>query len=173
VLRSSPGLEVIEIGCPAQHDTLVEDDIGLPTSRVDPDRDFGGQRFVRHIAANWRAETSASTRDDFVHRDTGIAAATAGLADAQVLTRPTVEAASAPMLTHHGEFALVVVLRGSAQVAVEFQSEVRVADVVSRDAIAIPAGSNWAWTDRSEDFEILQVTLPARSIETTEVDDAG
>ena len=59
VLRSSPGLEVIEIGCPAEHDTLVEYSIGLPTVRFDPDRDFGGQRFVRHIAADSIADASA------------------------------------------------------------------------------------------------------------------
>ena len=34
VLRSSPGLEVIEIGCPAEHDTFIEHVIELPT----PDR---------------------------------------------------------------------------------------------------------------------------------------
>ena len=31
VLRSSPGLEVIEIGCPARHDTVAEHSIELPT----------------------------------------------------------------------------------------------------------------------------------------------
>ncbi len=50
VLRSSPGLEVIEIGCPAEHDTLADHDLDLPTATVRPERDFGGQRFVRHIA---------------------------------------------------------------------------------------------------------------------------
>ena len=86
---------------------------------------------------------------------------------------PTVEAESAPTLTHQGEFALAVVLNGSAQVTVEFGPDVRVAELAPRDAIAFPAGSNWAWADRSADFEILQVTLPAQSIETTEVEDAG
>jgi uncharacterized protein YjlB len=172
VLRSSPGLEVIEIGCPAEHDTLVEHHISLPTTQLDPDRVFDGQRFVRHVAADSTPDASAPARDGFVHRDTGIAAATAGLADAQVLTSPTVDAESAPTLTHRGEFATAIVLAGSAQLTVEFEGGVRVVEVVSRDAVALPAGSRWAWADRSADFEMLQVTLPAEGIETMEVEHA-
>ena len=71
VLNSSPGLEVIEIGCPAEHETIADHALTLPTAVVDPDRDFGGQRFVRHIAAD---ATYAPWRfDGWEYRDTGIA----------------------------------------------------------------------------------------------------
>ena len=63
VLRSSPGLEVIEIGCPAEHDTLADHDLDLPTRSFRPERDFGGQRFVRHIAAR---DTSQAVDRRFV-----------------------------------------------------------------------------------------------------------
>ena len=55
VLESSPGLEVIEIGCPANHETFADHDLPLPTPTARPARDFGGQRFVRHeaAAADW------------------------------------------------------------------------------------------------------------------------
>ena len=70
VLESAPGLEVIEISSPAEHETLADLEMELPTSPVRPDRDFGGQRFVRHEAAAaawgpWRA-------DGFEARDLGI-----------------------------------------------------------------------------------------------------
>ncbi len=178
VLRSSPGLEVIEIGCPAEHDTLVEHHLSLPTSRLDPDRDFGGQRFMRHVAAHSTPDASRPARDGFVHRETGIAEATGGFADAQVLTSPTVDSEPAPALTHNGEFAMAVVLAGSAQLTVEvggveFERDELVANVAQRDAVALPEGSTWTWTDRTADFEMLQVVLPAGCVRVAEVDHAG
>jgi quercetin dioxygenase-like cupin family protein len=50
VLEASAGLEVVEIGCPAEHLTSREHELELPTAMLRPDRDFAGQRFVRHIA---------------------------------------------------------------------------------------------------------------------------
>ena len=63
VLRSSPGLEVIEIGCPAVHDTFIEhDDRTARRPLSTPTRDFGGQRFVRHVAADAGAAPVADRR---------------------------------------------------------------------------------------------------------------
>jgi hypothetical protein len=50
VLECEAGSEVIEISMPAEHETWVDHDMTLPTSEYRPDRNFGGQRFVRHIA---------------------------------------------------------------------------------------------------------------------------
>ena len=60
VLEASDGLEVIEVGCPALHETFADHAMSLPTPHLLPERDFGGQRFVRHVAAEarwlpWRA----------------------------------------------------------------------------------------------------------------------
>ena len=38
VLESSPGLEVVEITCPALHETFADHDLTLPNGRVDRDR---------------------------------------------------------------------------------------------------------------------------------------
>src|SRR5215510_10804654 len=83
VLESSPGLEVIEVACPAEYETRADNEMRLPTCEVLPERLFGGQGFVRHRAreaswAPWRL-------DGFEARDTGIAAATNGLAAARVV----------------------------------------------------------------------------------------
>jgi len=51
VLEAEAGSEVIEISMPAEHETWVDHEMALPTSDYRPDRDFNGQRFVRHIAA--------------------------------------------------------------------------------------------------------------------------
>jgi len=85
VLECTAGAEVIEISAPAEHETWVDHDIDLPTSRLDPDRDFNGQRFVRHIAAEGTWVPSAD--DGIEERDTGIQEATRGIADVRVLRR--------------------------------------------------------------------------------------
>lgn len=173
VLRSSPGLEVIEIGCPAEHDTLVEHDITLPTSVVRSDREFGGQRFVRHIAAT--AATEQADTPGFSARDTGIGAATAGLADAQVLTAdatPDFGSVSTSM-RYDGEFAMYVVVHGqvTATVTVDAGGAERTERLGPRDSITIPPGAVWCWSERSEDLEMLQVTLPTGCIEPVDMND--
>lgn len=76
VLSAEEGSEVVELGIPAVHETWVEHEMTLPTADLNPDRDFNGQRFVRHIAADHVGE---------IIRDTGIAAATGGFADVRVV----------------------------------------------------------------------------------------
>jgi mannose-6-phosphate isomerase-like protein (cupin superfamily) len=158
VLRSSPGLEVIEIGCPAEHDTVAEHTITLPTSAIDRDRDFGGQQFVRHIAAD--AKTVPSLCGGFDERDTGIGVATNGLVGARVLSAPNAVDRTGTSLTHDGEFAMNVVLSGSATLTVEGRTE----QLGPRDAATFPAGAEWTWSQCSSDFELFDVTLPDRAV---------
>jgi quercetin dioxygenase-like cupin family protein len=82
VLESSAGLEVVEVTSPADHGTFVDHDLELPTAQVRPDREYAGQRFVRHEAASaaWEPWPKAG----FEARDLGVAAATSGLAFARV-----------------------------------------------------------------------------------------
>lgn len=86
VLDCSDGLEVIEVSSPAEHETLTDHDLSLPTEVVRSERRFDGQLFVRHqvAAAAWQSGPG------FDARDLGIAAATA-MASARVL-RPTTTA---------------------------------------------------------------------------------
>lgn len=80
VLECSPGLEVIEVGCPAEHQTHTDPAMILPNDRIEPERAFGGQRFVWH-----RRELARELVDcGIAVRDLGIAEATAGLVDATV-----------------------------------------------------------------------------------------
>ncbi|MEP1125251.1 MAG: cupin [Ilumatobacter sp.] len=158
VLRSSPGFEVIEIGCPAEHDTVADHELDLPTEAIEPLRDFSGQRFVRHVAS--AATTTAWVEPSMAARDTGIDAATGGLAGA-VVVGPSSSAVDTPsVLTHHGEFVLVVGLSGDATLDVDG----RVCELSPLGAMALPAGTRWTWTSRSHDHSALVVSLPADAI---------
>ena len=75
VLECTAGAEVIEVSMPAEHETWVEHNIKLPTTELKPERDFSGQRFVRHRTP--KGVTPA-------RRDLGIAAATDGRFNASV-----------------------------------------------------------------------------------------
>lgn len=156
VLRSSAGLEVIEIGCPAEHDTLADHDLDLPTPEVRPEREFAGQRFVRHVGEG--AATAAWVDRSLEVRDTGIGTATDGLAGAIVVSGGADPAAT--RLTHDGEFALVVGLRGDAALEVDG----RTVTLGPRCSVAIPPGTNWCWSAHGSDHEALVVTLPAGAV---------
>ncbi|MBM3525219.1 MAG: cupin domain-containing protein, partial [Alphaproteobacteria bacterium] len=154
VLESSPGLEVIEIGCPALHETLADHALPLPNGRIDPARDFDGQRFLRHEAATatWRPWRS----DGFTCRDIGMREATGGLADVHAVRSKGTSAT--PRWSHDGEFYFVVLLEGGATLAADGAPATA---LVAGDSFAVPAGTAHALTACSRDLEFLEVTLPA------------
>lgn len=145
VLESSTGLEVIEIASPAEHETWRDHALELPTAVVDRDRSFSGQRFVRHTAAD--APSTAI-------RDTGIAAATNGLAGARLLTL----ASSAKREGRHiGEFLFFAILKGRLTLKA---GEHGTHTLNSDDACVLPAGTSFA-LQAVDDAELLEVSLPA------------
>ena len=85
VLECTTGAEVIEVSMPAEHETWVEHEMTLPNTTVNPDRDFNGQRFAWHISAN--AEWLPEKLTGLEMIDTGIAAATNGMAEVLVMRR--------------------------------------------------------------------------------------
>jgi quercetin dioxygenase-like cupin family protein len=151
VLEASPGLEVVEIGCPALHETHADHDMALPTGRVLPDRDFGGQVFLRHVAA----ETPWTPLGDtgFERRNTGMAAATRGLADA-VVVRPAAERSLA-LPPRNGELLFGFVLEGAASLG-----RLGATHPLGRaDAFVIPPDEAWSLEDASPDLALLRVTV--------------
>lgn len=157
VLESSGGLEVIEIGCPAEHETIADWSFALPNDVGDPDRQWDGQRFVRHVAEGasyqpWRI-------DGWEYRDSGIGAATDGLAGVRV-ARPAGSTSDA-WLTHDTEFSQLVVLRGEVTFEADSGETVRLGD---GDSVAIPGGLCYRLADPTADCELLDVTMPAAFI---------
>ena len=154
VLESGDGLEVIELGCPAEHETLADHDIALPTGRVLPERVFGGQRYVRHIAAEaaWHPWRHAG----FEYRDTGIGAATEGLAAARV-ARPVAGTTSTERCVHDAEFVFGFVLEGGVTLDCDGHAPFA---LVAGDTFVVPAGMPYRFVDCTADLELLDVTLP-------------
>lgn len=158
VLESSAGLEVIEIGCPAEHETRADHALELPNGVGSTERSWDGQRFVRHIAvdAHWSPWRAAG----WEYRDTGIGAATDGLAGVRI-ARPLAAAngVASNGAAHDGEFAFHAVLAG--EVTLTGRDGDEAARLSTGDSVAIPAGHTHAFVDPSDDCELLEVTLPA------------
>ena len=145
VLASSAGLEVIEISAPALHPTLADHQLALPNG-VDGDQLFGGQHFLRHVAADtpWTPFNGAEAQE------TGMPRATGGLADVR-----TVRAGDAPDIAfpaHDGELVFGSVLEGSARL--DYRDGF---DVQPADAFVIQPGERWGLDRMSGDFRLLHV----------------
>ena len=158
VLEASPGLEVIEIGCPADHETEADPELELPTKPVRPDRDFDGQRFVRHEVAT--ATWAPGRIEGFESRDLGIGAATSGVAGASV-ARWRGGAEPSPHCRHDAELLFTFVLGGSATLQCEGRDGDRLA---AGDSFVVPAGVGHMLLACSEELEILEVFVPARFV---------
>jgi quercetin dioxygenase-like cupin family protein len=154
VLESSGGLEVVEIGCPAEHITTLDHEMELPTGRLEPDKDFGGQLFCRHEVAKaiWRPWRLAG----FEARDTGIGAATRGVASVKV-ARVSGPAETRPN-SHDSDIYFAFVLEGSMKLGAEGH-ELR--SLTAGDAFVVPPGLSTTFSQCSPDLELLEVTLPA------------
>ena len=155
VLESSDNLEVIEIGSPAEHETFAEHTITLPTSTLRPDRDFSGQRFVRHIAEQspwlpWRYP-------GFEARNTGIDQATAGLASA--LTVRANKSASIHESNHQHQLMFMFVLSGSASLEVADRKQATKLNAGS--SVTLPSLLDFNLEVTTDNTQILVVELPA------------
>ena len=154
VLECSDGLEVVEVACPAEHETLVDHELVLPTGRERPDRDFSGQRFVFHQsqAASWSSGPAG-----FEVRDTGILAASDGVAATTVVRRVSGAGADALDITHRRELWFGFVLDGSTVLRCAGRRE----PLAAGEAIAVPADTEAALVECSGNFELLRVESPA------------
>jgi quercetin dioxygenase-like cupin family protein len=153
VLETGGGLEVIEISSPAEHDTLADPDLALPTATWRRERVFESQRFVRHVASD--ATWGRGQRSAFETRDLGIAAATGGRAGAWVSRRS--DAAPWPLVRHDAALLFTFVLEGEATL----ECEGRPAEALAAgDAFVVPAGVAHRLTE-TRHLELLDVAWPA------------
>lgn len=158
VLENSPGLEVIEIGCPAIHETWRDHALQLPTAQVRAERSFGGQRFIRHIAES--ADWLPCSNDDYEYRDSGIENASGGLASVRVL-RAAADSRSHILrrlpLIHDHELLFLFMLRGRGRLFHDAQAKHA---LNPDDACVIPARADYA-LELSTDACILWVNVRA------------
>lgn len=152
VMEASDGIEVIEIGVPAEHVTEIDHVMTLPTPDLRPDREWQGQRFVHNLAKD--AVWQPFRLPGFVARDTTIAANTGGVAGVQVVRRG--EGATA-WARHDADILFGFVMAGELTLEGEGKDPYR---LVRGDAWVIPPGMATRWADPSADVEILEVSLP-------------
>jgi quercetin dioxygenase-like cupin family protein len=157
VLECSPGLEVVEVSCPAEHETHGDLELELPTPTQRPDRDFGGQRFVRHQASTARFVPGRVA--GFESRDLGIAAASAGMATAYVVRGSPLTPAPGgdeALPVHDAALFFTFVLAGTASLLVA-GGDTR--PIATGDAFVIPAGRRYGLMEASADFERLEIRI--------------
>ncbi|NOT60091.1 MAG: cupin domain-containing protein [Acidobacteria bacterium] len=156
VLEASAGLEVIEVGSPATHETWMDHELSLPTKQVLPERLFQGQRFVRHRASAARWQPGRC--EGLMARDIGIADATNGLASVQVVK------AEAKVLDgiieHHDELMFWFVLQGELGLSNPYCGRHL---LQAGDSCLFPAGERFALRGGAG-FEVLEVTYQATGV---------
>ena len=167
VLESSDNGEVIELGVPAEHLTTIDHKLALPTATLDPQRDFGGQRFCRHRRRDaawgpWRIP-------GFEARRTGIDDATRGVANVEVARIPSGAANGVAdgATSHDADILFTFVLQGAMRLRA---SGLEVQDLCAGDAFTVPPRTRTAYEQCSADLELLEVSLPGR-FETRTHDD--
>jgi quercetin dioxygenase-like cupin family protein len=152
VMEASDGIEVIEIGVPAEHITEIDHAMELPTPHLRSDRTWQGQRFVHNLARD--ALWQPFRLPGYVARDTTIAANTGGAAGVQVIRRGQ----GAPAWARHdADILFGFVIAGNVTLEGEGRDPFRLA---RGDAWVIPPGLATRWADPSDDVEILEVSLP-------------
>ncbi len=110
VLECTGGFEVFEVGSPAEHPTFAEHSFDLPTPDIDPGREFGGQKFVRH-----RASVATTIESNgLAIRPTGIREASAGAGDVYTVSSDSGAAFSA---LRDGDIVIAFVASGTAHAA--------------------------------------------------------
>jgi quercetin dioxygenase-like cupin family protein len=146
VLESSPGLEVVEITCPALHETFADHDMALPNGKADAARSFHGQRFLHHVAAGspwieWHGAEALAT---------GVSDSSGGLAEARTI-RPGVSPVIA-VPPHDGELVFGFVLEGSVRL-----DRGEGYPLGPADAFVIPPGEAWSLAEASDDLRLMHV----------------
>ena len=152
VLEASDGIEVIEIGVPAEHITEIDHDMVLPTPFLRPEREWQGQRFVHNVAKD--AKWEDFRLPGYVCRDTTISRNTKGVAGVQVVRKGKGRPVWA---THDADILFGFVMEGAVTLEGDGKEPFR---LMAGDAFVIPPAMRTCWSEPSDDVEILEVTLP-------------
>ena len=152
VLEASDGIEVIEIGVPAEHVTEIDHVMKLPTPQLCPDREWQGQKFVFNEGA--KATWSDAHLPGFIARDTTIAANTKSVAGVQVIRKGQGDPLWA---AHDADIHFTFVMEGKMTLEGEGKEPY---PLEAGDAFVIPPHLRTRYADPSDDLELLEVALP-------------
>jgi quercetin dioxygenase-like cupin family protein len=152
VLEASDGIEVIEIGVPAEHITEIDHDMTLPTPNVRPGREWQGQKFVFNEVS--KATWVDARLTGFIARDTTIASSTKGVAGVQVIRKGQGKPVWA---SHDADIHFTFVMEGTMTLEGEGKDPYQ---LEPGDAFVTPPGMQTRYANPSDDLELLEVTLP-------------
>lgn len=158
VMEAGDDIEVIEIGVPAEHVTEIDHEMTLPTPYSRPDREWDGQRFVHNLAQG--AAWQPFRLPGYICRDTTIGTNTKGVAGVQVVRKG--QGTPGPS-RHNSDILFGFVMGGEMTLKGEDKEPYRLA---RGDAFVTPPGMVTEWADPSDDFELLEVSLPGSFITT-------
>jgi quercetin dioxygenase-like cupin family protein len=151
----SEGVQVVEIGVPAEHVTEVDHDMTLPTAHFRPEREWDGQRFVHSLGAD--GVYLPYRIPGFIARDTLINANTKGVASVMV-ARPN---GVAPWTKHAGDILFSFVMAGEMLLEGEGKEAFKLSP---GDAFVIPPGMATRYSECSADLQLLEVSLPGNPV---------
>ena len=154
VLESSDGLEVIEIGAPAEHMTYLDHKMSLPTGNIESARDYSGQRYTFYKAKNAQWDTDST--GIFLESDLGIKAATNGLVNAKVLRADSTSRYINELTNHNNALAFWFVLAGRLVVDTKAHKGI---NLETGDSLVIPAGLLYGFVSGSDDLELLEISV--------------
>jgi quercetin dioxygenase-like cupin family protein len=152
----SEGVQVVEIGVPADHVTEIDHVMTLPTAHYRPEREWDCQKFVHDIGKE--GVFKPFRIPGFEARDTTIHASTRGVASVMV-ARPSGE--PAPWTKHDGDILFTFVMSGGMTLEGEGKDPYRLSP---GDAFVIPPGMATRYADATPDLELLEVTLPGNPV---------
>ena len=150
VLETSANFEVLEIGCPAIHETYADHALDLPNGEIILEKIYGEQRFLHHAAEKsvWRN----SDIKGFEERDTKISEATGGLADVRVFRAA---AETKFPVKHSDDFLFFFIVYGSLRLS---DDENNVYFLKSRESFVLPNGKNYS-IEADKNLEMVRVIL--------------
>jgi len=150
VLATSPGFDIIEIGCPADHLTNFDHEMALPNG-VYGDHAWGGQQFVFSTPGDF---SEGWDHSGFSSDDSGIGAATNGIVEVR---RVRTAQQSHVYESKPFEFRFIFVMDGDIDVTV---TDGAVYHLTSGDSIALPPAAQATIAQGSHEATLLDVLVP-------------
>ena len=149
VLENSAAFEVVEIACPALHETAADRAMTLPNTASPQPRDWSGQRFLHCRGADQAWEKVPGGEQ----RSTGLGVASAGGAEA-VFLRPD-QSPGVNLSDSGAEFQFGFVLSGRGELSANGRHRIGAAD-----AFVLPPGQPARVQSAADPLELLWVTAP-------------
>lgn len=153
VLESSDGLEVVEIGLPAEHMTTLDYELSLPTDQPCPDREFAGQTFChhQHSQASWQPWQ----HPHLLRCQTAVADHSRGLAAVNVI-KAQCDFDDPVEVTHEDLLRFYYLRAGQLQLT---DSQGQLTQLSARDSWVLPPQEAVQWRQISEDLNCIEFVL--------------